>query len=166
MAKLAEFEILKLLCQHPVSTRSISVSNFGVNDLATLLASAKIPPAANQILLHPYVYAAQAPIIDYAKKHNIVIEAYSALIPLTERPGGPVDVPINKIAKKRNLAAEQVLLAWVKAKGAVSVTTSSKKDRLQRYLDAGDIELTDAEITAIDAAGASAQSHELWRSRV
>ncbi|KIK63292.1 hypothetical protein GYMLUDRAFT_222381 [Collybiopsis luxurians FD-317 M1] len=146
--------------------KSIGVSNFGVNDLATLLASAKIPPAANQILLHPYVYAAQAPIIDYAKKHNIVIEAYSALIPLTERPGGPVDVPVNEIAKKRNLAAEQVLLAWVKAKGAVSVTTSSKKDRLQRYLDAGDVELTDAEITAIDAAGASAQSHELWRSRV
>lgn len=82
--------------------RSIGVSNFGVNDLAVLLASAKVPPAANQvcvstsrfvnyehrlfrtcvwqILLHPYVYATQAPIIEYAKKHNIVIEAYSALM--------------------------------------------------------------------------------------
>ncbi|KAJ3720565.1 NADP-dependent oxidoreductase domain-containing protein [Lentinula raphanica] len=135
--------------------KSIGVSNFGVNDLAVLLASAKIPPAANQILLHPYVYAMQAPIIDYAKKHNIVIEAYSALIPLTQRPGGPVDVPVKELAKKLNVAPEQVLLAWVKAKGAVAVTTSSKKDRLERYLDAGDISLTEQEITAIDAAGAS-----------
>ncbi|KAJ3872488.1 Aldo/keto reductase [Lentinula edodes] len=134
--------------------KSIGVSNFGVNDLAVLLASAKVPPAANQILLHPYVYATQAPIIEYAKKHNIVIEAYSALIPLTQRPGGPVDVPVKELAKKLNVAPEQVLLAWVKAKGAVAVTTSSKKDRLQRYLDAGDISLSDAEITAIDSAGA------------
>lgn len=42
--------------------------------------------------------------------------------PLTERPGGPVDVPVNEIAKKLNVAPEQVLLAWVKAKGAVAVT--------------------------------------------
>ncbi|KAF5391006.1 hypothetical protein D9757_004061 [Collybiopsis confluens] len=134
--------------------KSIGVSNFGVDDLARLLASAKIPPAANQILLHPYVYAQQAPIIDYAKKHDIVIEAYSSLIPLTQRPGGPVDVPVKEIAKKHNVAPEQVLLAWVNAKGAVCVTTSSKKDRLQRYLDAGDLKLSDAEIEAIEAAGA------------
>ncbi|KAJ3833123.1 Aldo/keto reductase [Lentinula raphanica] len=146
-------EMEKLVDQGLV--KSIGVSNFGVNDLAVLLASAKIPPAANQILLHPYVYAMQAPIIDYARKHNIVIEAYSALIPLTQRPGGPVDVPVKELAKKLNVAPEQVLLAWVKAKGAVAVTTSSKKDRLERYLDAGDISLTEQEITAIDAAGAA-----------
>ncbi|KAJ3821270.1 Aldo/keto reductase [Lentinula raphanica] len=131
-------EMEKLVDQGIV--KSIGVSNFGVNDLAVLLASAKIPPAANQILLHPYVYAMQAPIIDYAKKHNIVIEAYSALIPLTQRPGGPVDVPVKELAKKLNVAPEQVLLAWVKAKGAVAVTTSSKKDRLERYLCYGTLQ--------------------------
>jgi len=134
--------------------KSIGVSNFGVSDLAILMASAKVPPAANQILLHPYVYLTQSPIIAYAKSNNIAIEAYSALIPLTERPGGPVDTPVNEIAKKLNVAPEQVLLAWVKAKGAIAVTTSSKKDRLQRYLDAGDIALATEDIAAIDAAGA------------
>ncbi|KAJ3732697.1 Aldo/keto reductase [Lentinula guzmanii] len=146
-------EMEKLVEQGVV--KSIGVSNFGVNDLAVLLASSKIPPAVNQILLHPYVYATQAPIIEYAKKHKIIIEAYSALIPLTQRPGGPVDVPVKELSKKLNVAPEQVLLAWVKAKGAVAVTTSSKKDRLERYLDAGDIFLADEEIIAIDAAGAA-----------
>jgi hypothetical protein len=42
--------------------------------------------------------------------------------PLTRRPGGPVDVPVNKIAECRSVAPEQILLAWVKAKGAIAVT--------------------------------------------
>ncbi|KAE9394236.1 Aldo/keto reductase [Gymnopus androsaceus JB14] len=134
--------------------KSIGVSNFDVNDLEILMASAKVPPAANQILLHPYYYVTHAPIIHYARKHNISIEAYSALTPLTESRGGPVDAPVNEIAQRLDVAPEQVLLAWVKAKGAVAVTTSSKKDRLQRYLAAGDLLLTDQDVAAIDAAGA------------
>ena len=36
-----------------------------------------------QILLHPYVYVQQSPILEYAAKHQIVIEAYSALTYVT-----------------------------------------------------------------------------------
>jgi diketogulonate reductase-like aldo/keto reductase len=42
--------------------------------------------------------------------------------PLTEQPGGPVDRPVSEIASRLNVSTDQVLLAWVKAKGAVSVT--------------------------------------------
>ncbi|KAI0067043.1 Aldo/keto reductase [Artomyces pyxidatus] len=134
--------------------KSIGVSNFGVADLEILLASAKVKPAANQILLHPYVYAQQAPILAAGALHGIVTEAYSALIPITQKPGGPVDRPVGTIATRLGVTADQVLLAWVKAKGAVVVTTSSKKSRLEGYLAAGDLELTTADIAAIDAAGA------------
>ncbi|KAJ7480661.1 Aldo/keto reductase [Mycena latifolia] len=134
--------------------KSIGVSNFEVNDLAILLASAKVKPVANQILLHPYVYARQLPILEYAAKHKIVIEAYSALIPVTSLPGGPVDAPVGAIAERLGVSNDQVLLAWTKAKGAVVVTTSSKKERLLGYLNAGDLALTSEDIAAIDAAGA------------
>ncbi|KAL0958942.1 hypothetical protein HGRIS_014257 [Hohenbuehelia grisea] len=50
--------------------KSIGVSNFDVRDLEILLASAKVKPAANQILLHPYVYARQVPILEYAAKQG------------------------------------------------------------------------------------------------
>ncbi|KAH9975425.1 NADP-dependent oxidoreductase domain-containing protein [Lactifluus volemus] len=50
--------------------KSIGVSNFGINDLAILLASAKIRPAANQILLHSYVYVGQAPLLAYHVAHQ------------------------------------------------------------------------------------------------
>ncbi|KAJ7252373.1 NADP-dependent oxidoreductase domain-containing protein [Mycena haematopus] len=134
--------------------RSIGVSNFDVEQLAVLLASARIKPAANQILLHPYVYAQQRPILEYAAEHQIVIEAYSVLIPITSLSGGPLDETLAEISGKHCVTPDQVLLAWAKAKGAVVVTTSSKKSRLEGYLIAGDLVLGEEDIVAIDAAGA------------
>ena len=60
--------------------------------------------------------------MDLCAKHGIIIEAYSALIPITKQPGGPLDAPMNAIATRLGVTADQVLLAWVKAKGAISVT--------------------------------------------
>ncbi|KAK7050571.1 Aldo/keto reductase [Favolaschia claudopus] len=134
--------------------KSIGVSNFEVADLAILLASAKVKPVVNQILLHPYVYARQLPILEFSKANKIVIEAYSSLIPITSLPNGPVDAPVQSIAARLGVSMDQVLLAWAKAKGAVVLTTSRKKSRLLGYLDAGDIELTPEDITSIDVAGA------------
>lgn len=99
------------------------------------------------------MYARQAPLLAYTASQGIVSEAYSALTPITRQPGGPVDKPVNEIAKRLNATADQVLLAWVKAKGAVAVTTSSKRSRLEGYLAAADLELTPADIAAIDSAG-------------
>lgn len=134
--------------------KSIGVSNFGVSDLAILLASAKIKPACNQILLHPYVYLRQVPILEYAAKEKIIIEAYSVLIPVTHQPGGPVDKPVNAIAQRLGATPDQILLAWAKAKGTVVVTSSTKKSRLEGYLAAGDLALTSEDIISIDVAGA------------
>ncbi|THG95193.1 hypothetical protein EW026_g6413 [Hermanssonia centrifuga] len=134
--------------------KSIGVSNFEIPDLQILLASAKVKPVANQILFHPYVAARQAPLIAYSTLNGIATEAYSTLIPLTSQPGGPVDAPVNKIAARLNAKPEQVILAWAKAKGTIVVTSSTKKDRLEGYLDAGDLVLTTEDIASIDAAGA------------
>ncbi|KAF7357260.1 NADPH-dependent conjugated polyketone reductase C1 [Mycena sanguinolenta] len=151
--------------------KSIGVSNFSVEHLDILFASAKVKPATNQILLHPYVYARQLPILEYAAKHNIVIEA-------TARLRGPVDAPVRAIANRLGVSTDQVL-AWTKAKGAVVITyalslfaphslvphnttadngrnsTSSKSERLVGYLSAGDLQLTADDILAIDVAGAT-----------
>ncbi|KAJ8594207.1 Aldo/keto reductase [Rhizopogon salebrosus TDB-379] len=137
--------------------RSIGVSNFDEKQLEILLSSARIKPVANQIYLHPYNYQQQSPTVEYAAKNDIVIEAYGALTPVTREPGGPVDAPLNNIATRLGATADQVLLAWVKAKGAVAVTTSSKKARLLSYLSAGDLDLSAEDIQAIDTAGAVGQ---------
>ncbi|OCF43089.1 oxidoreductase [Kwoniella heveanensis CBS 569] len=142
--------------------KSIGVSNFSKEDLQELIASASIKPVVNQILLHPYVISSTTPLLQYMSSQHIVPEGYSTLIPLTSKPGGPVDKPVQKIADRLNVKPEQVLLAWSKAKDAVIVTTSSKKDRLEGYLDVGDIVLTPEDVKAIDDAGAKG---ELWEER-
>jgi len=134
--------------------KSIGLSNFQVEQVETLLASAKIPPAVNQIVLHPYVYKQQTRLLEYLAEKGIVVEAYSPLIPVTQLPGGPVDKPVKAAAKRLGATDDQILLAWAKAKGAVVLTSSSKKERLEGYLQAGDLVLTEEEIKDIDEAGA------------
>lgn len=146
--------------------KSIGVSNFEVIHLEILLASAKIKPVANQILLHPYVYAKQAPLLEYCATNNIAVEAYSVLIPVTSLPGGSVDGPVKSIADRLGASADQVLLAWAKAKGAVVVTMSSKKYRLEGYLAAGDLVLTPDDIARIDEAGAKRNCASVFLRRL
>ncbi|KAG6914164.1 hypothetical protein DXG01_002002 [Tephrocybe rancida] len=136
--------------------RSIGVSNFNIEQLQTIVKTAKIKPAVNQIQFHPYNYAEHKSLLEYSAKHGIVTEAYGSLSPLTKFPGGPVDAPVNAAAKRLGITANQVIFAWVKAKGAVIVTTSSRKGRLEEYLAVGDLPpLTEEEIEAIDQAGAN-----------
>ncbi|KAF9464107.1 Aldo/keto reductase [Collybia nuda] len=135
--------------------KSIGVSSFNLEQLQTIVRFSKIPPAVNQIELHPYNYHKNKPLLEYSAKHGIVIEAFSSLASITKYPGGPVDAPVNAAAKRRGVAPNQIIMAWVRAKGAVIVTTSSSENRLHEYLSAADIDpLTVGEIKAIDEAGA------------
>jgi len=146
-----EFEKIK---DDGLST-SIGVSNFNVEQLQTIIKTARIKPAVNQIRFHPYNYATQKAVVEYGAKYGIVTEGYSGLTSLTKNPGGPVDAVVSTIAVRLNATPAQVLLKWVRAKGVVVVTTTSKKERLAEYLAVEHLPpLTPAEIAAIDAAGA------------
>ncbi|KAH9936088.1 Aldo/keto reductase [Fomitopsis serialis] len=136
-------------------SRSIGVSNFDITLLRNLLQTAHIKPAVNQILLHPYNYAENKELLQYCAEQGIVVEAYSSLTPITRYPGGPVVKALRGPARRLGASPVQILLSWVKAKGAVIVTTSSTREHMDEYLAVGDLpDLTDDEIAAIDAAGA------------
>jgi len=140
-------------------TKSIGVSNFTVEDMQELLKVAKIKPVVNQVQFHPYNWSTNKALWELCTAHNIVLEAYGSLNPITQNPGGPVDAPINAAAKRIDGTPAQVIFSWVKSKGVVIVTTTSKKERLQEYLDVPTLpELTDDEIAAIEAAGAKGPS--------
>ncbi|KAJ7453145.1 NADP-dependent oxidoreductase domain-containing protein [Mycena latifolia] len=135
--------------------KSIGVSNFTLEQLQKLVKSALVWPAVNQIELHPYNYSANKSLLEWSAQHGIVIEAYSSLSSITKFPGGPVDAPVAAAAARLGISGTQVLLSWVRAKGAVIVTTSSNKGRLEEYMAVADLPpLSDAEIAAIDEAGA------------
>lgn len=135
--------------------KSAGVSNFKISDLEEIRKAGLEMPVVNQILLHPYVYKHTKALLEYHAKHNIVTEAYSPLIPITSKPGGPLTVPLTAIAAVHGVPQAEILFAWARAKGAVIVTTSHLKERLLSYVHAGDVTLSETEIKAIDKAGAA-----------
>lgn len=135
--------------------KSIGVSNFNLNQLQGLFKIARIKPAVNQILFHPYNYAENKELLEFSAKHGIVTEAYSSLTPITQYPGGPVDEPVQRAAKRLNASPTQIIFLWVRSKGVAIVTTSSTEAHLREYLAVADLPpLTEEEIAAIDEAGA------------
>ncbi|KAI0770185.1 Aldo/keto reductase [Fomes fomentarius] len=142
--------------------KSIGVSNFDVRLLRDLVKVAKVKPAVNQILFHPYNFAENKELLEFSAEHGIVTEAYSSLQPITKYPGGPVDKPVYAAAQRLNATPTQVLLSWVRSKGVAIVTTSSNKEHLREYLDITNLpSLTDEEVAAIDEAGAKGPSTTL-----
>lgn len=65
--------------------RAIGVSNFSANRLAELANGARIPPAVNQVELHPYL--AQNELLEAARGSAVVLTAYSPLGSLDRPPG-------------------------------------------------------------------------------
>ncbi|GAA5904544.1 hypothetical protein JCM8208_004811 [Rhodotorula glutinis] len=142
-------------------TKAIGVSNYTPADLDALLPSARILPAVNQISLYPYSYHRNLATIEYCESRGILIEAYELASPII-RPseqGGPLDPVLERIvdelegSSSRRWTPGQVLLAWASAKGWVAVTTSSKRERQEEYVAAGDLSLSMEQVDAIDQAG-------------
>src|SRR6202012_4569586 len=57
--------------------RSIGVSNFGVDELGQLLATATVPPVVNQVQFSPYEY--RKALLESCRQNGIALEAYSPL---------------------------------------------------------------------------------------
>ncbi|KIJ16762.1 aldehyde reductase [Paxillus involutus ATCC 200175] len=142
-------------------TKSIGVSNFTADHLNEILEVATIPPAINQVEAHPYVWKALEPNFAVHKKHNIVTSSYGGLSPLFRGKGGPLDPIVEQIRARLEstrgspVSDGHVLNKWLKQKGVLVVTTSSKAERIREYLDTENVpDLTAEEIDLIDVTGA------------
>lgn len=142
-------------------TKSIGVSNFTSDHLSEILEVATIPPAINQLEVHPYVWKALQPTLSLHQKYSIVTSSYGGLSPLVRGRGGPLDPVVESIrtrlARARGSAVSegQVLHKYFQQKGILVVTTSTKVERILEYLDTENVpELTPDEIKDIEATGA------------
>ncbi|QHV01788.1 aldo/keto reductase [Synechocystis sp. CACIAM 05] len=137
------------LCHH------IGVSNFSLKKLEMVLSMARIPPAVNQVELHPYLQ--QSDLLTFANSQNILLTAYSPLgsgdrpaaFQQAAEPKLLTDPVINGIAAEQGCSAAQVLLAWAIQRGTVTIPKSVNPERLEQNLRAADITLTDSEMAKI-----------------
>ena len=123
--------------------RAIGVSNFLPHHLEPLLETARILPAVNQIRLAPGVY--QAEIVDYCRKHDILLEAWG--------PFGQGELfhneEVEAMADKYGKSVAQIALAWSLQEGFLPLPKSVTPERIKSNLDCFDITLSPADLEVL-----------------
>ena len=144
-------------------TRSIGVSNFGVDDLEQLLATATVAPVVDQVQFSPYEY--RTALLDAAGEHQIALEAYS---PLGTGRHLTSDA-VARIAQRHGRTPAQVLIRWCIERGIPVIPKSTHRERIAENAEVFDFALTAddiAELDGLDRTGGTGRALERkwWRS--
>jgi methylglyoxal/glyoxal reductase len=137
--------------------RAIGVSNYMVPHLEELLSAAKIPPAVNQIELHPWCQ--QRDVVALCQKHGIAVVAYS---PLTK--GMKLrDRHLATVAREAQRTPAQILLRWSLQKHFVTIPKSAKRERIVENASIFDFELSAEKMATLDHL--DEERHVTWDPR-
>jgi 2,5-diketo-D-gluconate reductase A len=124
--------------------RSIGVSNFQVEHLERLAATAEVMPAVNQIELHPYFR--NDDVHRYGDAAGVATEAWS---PLAQ--GNVLDDPlIASLAEKHDRTPAQVVLRWHLQLGHIVFPKSTTPARIAENFAIFDFELESDDVRRID----------------
>lgn len=130
--------------------KSIGVSNFNAEQLGRILATARIPPANNQVEVHPYLN--QEELIAYCTKNGVSVTGYSPL-GSADRPWATPDDPklledpkLIELGKKYNKTAAQVVLRWLVQRGVIAIPKTVNKNRLTENMDIFDFTLSEEDM--------------------
>jgi 2,5-diketo-D-gluconate reductase A len=128
-------------------TRSIGVSKHLVPHLERIVQATGVVPAVDQIELHPAYQ--QREVTDWAASNDVRIEAWG---PLGQGKYDLFGAPaVADAASAHGKTPAQVVLRWHIQHGFIVFPKSVRRERLEENLDVFDFELTDAEVSAIDA---------------
>ncbi|MET4582909.1 2,5-diketo-D-gluconate reductase A [Conyzicola nivalis] len=125
--------------------RAIGVSNFEPDHLRTLLDSADVVPALNQIEFHPYLQ--QHELFALHRELGIATESWSPLGQGTVL-GDPV---IRAIADRLGRTPAQVILRWQLQLGNIVVPKSATESRIRENIALFDFELSEDDMAAFAA---------------
>lgn len=128
--------------------RSIGVSNFQPHHLRRLHAECEIPPAVDQIEVHPYL--TQRDLRTFCAEHQITVEAWSPIA----RGKVLADSAIVTIAGMVGKSPAQVVLRWHVQRGDIVFPKSVTPARIKENFDIFDFELSDQDMEAITSLDA------------
>lgn len=137
--------------------RAIGVSNYMAHHLEELMSRAKIPPAVNQIELHPWCQ--QRDVVTYCKAHGIAVVAYSPLTKGTKLR----DAHLTAIAHDAGRTPAQVLLRWSLQKNFITIPKSAKRERIVENAALFDFALSGEQMAGLDRL--NEEHHVTWDPR-
>ena len=126
-------------------SRAIGVSNFQANHLHRLAAESTVPPAVNQIELHPTF--TQEPMRDVHAEMGVATEAWSPLGQAQDLDNHAIGV----IADRLDKSPAQVILRWHLQLGNIVIPKSVTPERIRDNFDVLNFELSVADMGDINA---------------
>ena len=136
--------------------RRWGVSNFDVHELEEALAIAgENRIACNQVLYHLKQRAIEHEVLPWCERHRVAVTAYSPFgstggFPGPRTAGGKV---LSEIAAAHDVSPRTVALAFLTRHPSVfAIPKTSNPAHADDLAAAGDLALTDAEVTRLDAA--------------
>lgn len=125
--------------------RAIGVSNFLQHHLEDLLQTAEIEPMVNQMEFNPYLV--QQGLLDFCNSKKIQYEAWSPFM-----QGDLFDLNLtDKLEKKYNKSAAQIVLRWNLQKGVITIPKSVHEKRIKANADIFDFELSKEDVAYLDS---------------
>ena len=124
--------------------RAIGVSNFGVDELAAVIAAGDIAPAVNQVQFSPFAY--RRSLLAACERDGVALEAYS---PLTQ--GADLGNPLlAEVAERTGRTPAQVLLRWAVERGVAVIPKSSRRERIIENSAIFDFSLGEEDMEELD----------------
>ncbi|PMD67976.1 aldo/keto reductase [Companilactobacillus nuruki] len=132
--------------------KAIGVSNFNVHDLENVMKDATVNPMVDQIQY--YVGFTEPKITEFAKKNNILVEAYSPLA-----TGGLINnEDVLEIAKKYNVSVPQLALKFVIQNDVLPLPKAVHKEHIEANTKL-DFEISDEDMKVLNLMPDTAPSH-------
>lgn len=139
-----------LKAQQSGKAKLIGVSNFTVAQMEEALQISGQKICNNQVEYHPYL--SQKPVLDFARKNNIAVTAYSPIA----RGKALQDPVLKEIGLKHGKNAAQVTLRWlIQQESVIAIPKSATPENIKSNIDIFDFELSAEEVAKISALASS-----------
>lgn len=134
--------------------RAIGVSNFYPDRLLDFVLHNEIPPAVNQIEVHPFHQQDEAR--NLLREYKVQPEAWG---PFAEGKNGLFSNEVlQSIGEKYGKSIAQVVLRWLIQRDIVAIPKSVRKERMAENFDVFDFELDAADVAKIHTLDTKASS--------
>jgi 2,5-diketo-D-gluconate reductase A len=125
--------------------RAIGVSNFHTDRLMDLIAFNEVPPAINQIEVHPFHQQEES--VAFMREHGVQAEAWA---PFAEGRNNLFhNEVLAGIAARYNKSIGQVVLRWLVQRKVVALAKTVRRERMVENLNVLDFSLDAADMAAI-----------------
>ncbi|CAG9834807.1 unnamed protein product [Diabrotica balteata] len=131
----------------------IGLSNFTVEQIEYIVQNARIKPVNLQVQLH--FYGQRKELVEYCKKNNITVVAWSPLGSPGNKHGGGLDImendTVKQIAKKYNKLPAQIALRFLIQKNIIPIPKSVTPERIGQNFNVFDFVISEEDVKILEA---------------